>query len=536
MVRDIENLIEITDFLEQKIRAAEDISWDNIQHALNCITEEKNKGLYGLTCYYAAFYMMDKGRMDECLCYLNESIRCIKGTEQEREMARCHNLLGVVAHSQNNLILAMEHYEKALIYAGRYNSRVAHTMVRVNMANTYYRVGAYDRAMVCYKEGIHFLTKNGRTTTSLENLYRRALADYGCCLLMMDQIEKAVSVAEELKQLTADNKELPAVKLGIYIFFAFLYSRCGDTERAEKYTDKAVQSVREGCTIYSYFDNILNLIQFLLQAGKLDSLRWVLDCMEPQAAIEQNESFLLQLLLYRLQYCSDEMDQRNFLSCAQTFFSLKNKHEFAENNQVLHAITLRNKLRKIEEEQTRLVEQNSKLLYQTNHDELSGLYNKRYLNRRMEEMFEEALQKELTLGVLFADIDYFKQMNDRYGHQKGDNCIVAISKAIKACMPEDFAARYGGDEFVIITLGKSRKYLEERAQSLIDTIKAREIPNADSKSQKIVTITIGAVHAIPHKPNKMWDFLTAADETLYQQKNEQRGCVRFYCGRQENSL
>lgn len=531
MEGDIEKLIEITDFLEQKIRAVEDISWDNIQHALNCITEEKKKGLYGLTCYYAAFYMMDKGRMDECLWYLNESIRCVEGTEQEREMARCHNLYGVVAHSQNNLILAMEHYEKALIYAGRYNSRVVYTMVRVNMANTYYRVGAYDKALICYKEGIHFLEKNGRPTASLENLYRRALADYGRCLVMTGQLEKARSAVRELKQQVGENKELPAVRLGIYVFFALFYSQCGDAESAERYTDEAVRSVDEGYAIYSYFDNILNLIQFLVQAGKLDSLRWVLECMVPQATIEKNESLLLQLLLYRLQYCSDDMDQQSFLSCAQTFFKLKNKHEFVENNQVLQTISLRNKLRRIEEEQTRLVEQNSKLLYQTAHDELSGLYNKRYLNRRMEEMFEEALQKELSLGVLFMDIDYFKQMNDRYGHQKGDDCIVAISKAIKNCMPEDFAARYGGDEFVIITLGKSRAYLEERAQMLIETIKALRIPNVDSKSLQVVTITVGAVHAIPYKPNKMWDFLTAADEALYQQKEEQRGCVRFHCGK-----
>ena len=128
---------------------------------------------------------------------------------------------------------------------------------------------------------------------------------------------------------------------------------------------------------------------------------------------------------------------------------------------------------------------------------------------------------------------YFKQMNDHYGHQKGDSCIVAIAEVIRECMPEDFAARYGGDEFVILTLGRSKEYLEERAKMLVDKVRERQIPNVDSKQTDIVTITVGAVCAVPHKPNKMWDFLTAADETLYEQKKEKRGCVRFYVGKDD---
>lgn len=531
MEMNIEKLIEITDSLEQKVRAAEELTWEDIQYAMNCITEDKNKGLYGLVCFYAAFHMIHDGRQDECLYYLNESVRCLKGTPQESEMSRCYNLSGVAAHSQGNFVLAMEHYKKALVFARRYNRQNVCSMITGNMADTYYRVGAYDRAINCYKECLHHLQGSGRTTSNNENMYLKVLASYGYCLISMKRMEKAEAVANKLTRfLTEGQIDNTTVRLAVYSFLAFLAYDKGEKNKADQYTDLAVQTLKEGCTISVDYDNILNLIQYLIRVERFDSLQQVLDCMEPQAAIERNEGFLLQLLMIRLQYCSDEMDQETFLDCAQTLFGLKNKHEFAENNQVLRIISLRNKLREIEEEQARLEEENTKLLYQTEHDELSGLYNKGYLNRHMEEMFEEALQRELPLGVLFVDIDYFKQMNDKYGHQKGDDCIIAIAEAIKTCMPEDFAARYGGDEFVIITLGKTREYLEERAQMLVDNIKARKIPNVDSEFMKIVTITVGAVHAIPRKPNKMWDFLSTADETLYHQKKEQKGCVRFYAG------
>uniref|UniRef100_UPI0040574834 tetratricopeptide repeat-containing diguanylate cyclase n=1 Tax=Acetatifactor sp. TaxID=1872090 RepID=UPI0040574834 len=534
VVQDIEKLIGITDALEQKLRASQKLKWEDIQNAMNCITEKQDKGLYGLVCFYGAYYLLSNGRRDECLYYINESIRCVEGTPQENAMARCYNLSGVVAHSQGNFVLAMEHYEKALLYARRYNRQLVASMINSNKADTYYRVGAYNKAMECYRECLMQLQRFCKITSRGENMYIKTLANCGYCLIYRDTISEAEAVEEELQKYLANHSmESVTVKLAVYTFLALLASCKKDIGKADQYTAFAVQAALEECTISVDYDSILNLIQYLIRTGRTHSLQMVLDCMEPQAAIEKNEGFLLQLLLYRLQYCSEDMDHESFLKCTQTFFGLKNKHEFAENNQVLRMISLRNKLQEIEKEQAKLVEENSRLLYQTKHDELTGLYNKRYLSRRMEEMFEEALEKERALGIMFVDIDYFKQMNDRYGHQKGDDCILTIAEGIKYCMPEDFAARYGGDEFVIITLGRTREYMEEKAQMLVDYVKEQRIPNENSKFMKILTITVGAVHAVPHKPNKVWDFLTVADETLYYQKNEQKGQVRFYVGQGE---
>lgn len=531
----INDLMDITDNLKRKIWAAEPIVWTDIEYALSQVTEEREKGLYGLVCYYAAFFMINNGRLEECLSYLNESIRCIRGTAQEEELCRCYHMSGVVAQAQNNLVLAMEHYERARIYAEKNNRKFIYCLAVGNMANTYSSLGAYEKALGEYKECIREMKRLGQHDTNQENMYCKMLAGYGYCLLMTDGKEEALEIAEELKNLIAENHYIAAVELTIYLFLAFCaYQNSQDCE-ADEYTERTVRVIMENDNIVADFDNVLKLIQYLIAVEKFEQLQQVLERMEPQAAVAKNEGFLLQLLLYRLQYCSDNMSREKFLERTQSFFSLKSKYEYAENNQVLRIMRMRNKLREVEEEQTRLMEENTKLIYQMQHDELSGLYNKRYMNRRMEELFEEAMQKELTLGVMFVDIDYFKQMNDKYGHQKGDECIIAIADAIKTCMPEDFAARYGGDEFVILTLGRSKEYMEMRAQMLLDNVMARQLPNEDSPYMKVVTITIGGVNAIPHKPNKMWDFLSAADETLYRQKKEQKGRFRFY-DEQEDGL
>lgn len=524
-------LSRITDNLDERILSGREIPWGDIQYALSQITPQNNAGLYGRVCYYAAYHMLCNGRQEECLCYLNESIRYIIGTEQEVQLARCYNMLGVVCHSQNNLVVAMENYGKALQYAAQYNQLFMHSLVLGNMADAYQRVESYAQAVACYEQCIKEMRESGDRSVNGENIYCKVLACYGYCLVMTKREEEAVPVARELAQCSKESMEDAAVRLPAYNLFALLSYKKGSFEEADRYMKKAVRTVQSGCTITSDFDNMLNLIQYIILVKNTDCLRELLDYLEPQAAIERNEGFLLQLLLFRLRYCSDDMEQKIFIDSMNTFLRLKDKYENAENGQVLRMMNLRSRLRKIEEEQGKLKKRNSRLVYQTEHDELSGLYNKRYLNRHMEEMFEEALHKGLLLGVLFMDIDYFKQMNDHYGHQKGDSCIVEIAEVIRECMPGDFAARYGGDEFVILTLGRSREYMEEHARMLVDKVRERQIPNVDSEHMDIVTVTVGAVHAVPHKPNKMWDFLTAADETLYEQKKEKKGCVRFYVGK-----
>ncbi len=440
----------------------------------------------------------------------------------------CNDMLEIVAQVQSNPVLAMEHYEKVRIYAKQNNEKFLYCQAVGNMADIYSNLNCYDKAVDMYRDCLEEMKGLGRFDANQENLFCKLLAGYGDCLLMTGCMEEALAVAKEVEQLICEKSHTASVELAASVFLTHWAERNDMKAETTKYLEQAVGVVLQNEEVIADSEQILKMIQCLIGGKRFEQLRNVLEWTEPRAAMAEKETFLLQLLLYRLQYCSDDMSPEEFHKSVEDFFSLKSRYEYAENSQILQMTKLRDKLKEIEEEQVKLMEEKTKLIYRTQHDELSGLYNKRHLNRYMEELFEEAMEKGLPLGVMFLDIDYFKQMNDRYGHQKGDECIIAISDAINTCMPGDFAARYGGDEFVILTIGRTREYMEARAQMLVDNIKGRKIPNVDSPYMSIVTITIGGVHAIPHRPNKMWDFLTVADETLYQQKKEQKGFVRFY--------
>ena len=166
---------------------------------------------------------------------------------------------------------------------------------------------------------------------------------------------------------------------------------------------------------------------------------------------------------------------------------------------------LRKRLQAAEEEQKEQERKRNRLLYQADHDELTGLYNKRSLNRYLEDVFEDCLLNEKELGILFLDIDHFKQLNDRYGHGRGDEGICAVADTLKKCFPEDYVARYGGDEFLVVMTGRDREYAEEHARQLCMGIRECEIPNEDSSVEPWLTISVGGVCAIPKEPNRVWE-------------------------------
>ena len=157
-------------------------------------------------------------------------------------------------------------------------------------------------------------------------------------------------------------------------------------------------------------------------------------------------------------------------------------------------------------------------------DVLTGVYNRRY--------FEEEIKKKVKCaGIAMIDLDDFKLYNDIYGHNAGDMALITVTNQIRQCVDgKGILIRYGGDEFLVVMTGRDREYAEEHARQLCMGIRECEIPNEDSSVEPWLTISVGGVCAIPKEPNRVWDFLSAADKTLYDQKNEQKGKVRFYVG------
>ncbi|MBQ8168318.1 GGDEF domain-containing protein [bacterium] len=165
-------------------------------------------------------------------------------------------------------------------------------------------------------------------------------------------------------------------------------------------------------------------------------------------------------------------------------------------------------------------------------DALTGVYNRRQLEERIKQEIASSHRQKTPLCAIMTDIDYFKKVNDTYGHTVGDLVLKTVSKVMRSQLREyDIAGRYGGEEFAILlpfTKLKEAKMVAERLRKSIETktIDISEVnPEAEQKTIN-VTISLGIYELKTSDEDS--DLLKNADKALYQAKESGRNKVVIY--------
>lgn len=169
------------------------------------------------------------------------------------------------------------------------------------------------------------------------------------------------------------------------------------------------------------------------------------------------------------------------------------------------------------------------LYIQSMHDALTGLFNRRYLGELLNRELHRMSRKKMNMGVMMLDIDFFKQINDTFGHEAGDVYLRELGAFLKRQIrAEDFACRYGGEEFVIVLPETPPDIVLQRAEFL-----RREVEKLDvqfhSKSIGRKTVSIG-IADYPNHGGTVDQILQASDEALYKAKTQGRNQVVVFEG------
>lgn len=156
-------------------------------------------------------------------------------------------------------------------------------------------------------------------------------------------------------------------------------------------------------------------------------------------------------------------------------------------------------------------------------DTLTGVYNRRYLTQRLDEEFRISHRHHSPLSVLIVDIDHFKRINDDFGHQIGDEALIAVARALKENIRDsDLLARFGGEEFVIVLPHTSQKDARLVAEKLRQTVNTRSVA---AMGERRISISVGVATIPELKVDNGDELLGAADRALYQAKEQGRNCV-----------
>ena len=172
-----------------------------------------------------------------------------------------------------------------------------------------------------------------------------------------------------------------------------------------------------------------------------------------------------------------------------------------------------------------LEEQNAELERLANTDYLTNLYNRRRFFQAAEDEFAGAIRSRNPISITLMDLDFFKRINDTYGHMVGDQVLIHIAKIIRMhCRVSDVAARYGGEEFIILHPSIDRQNAFQVAERIRKGVEAK--PYKSEEDEINVTLSAGVVDTqIRSDVKRIDDILGLADKALYCAKDAGRNRV-----------
>ncbi|MDE1163449.1 MAG: diguanylate cyclase [Acidobacteriaceae bacterium] len=190
------------------------------------------------------------------------------------------------------------------------------------------------------------------------------------------------------------------------------------------------------------------------------------------------------------------------------------------------------------ESQNKLVEVNARLAELSIRDALTGLHNRRHFDNMFDAEWRRAVRDHSSIALMVIDVDYFKALNDKRGHQTGDESLRRIAEVL-ATRPQrthDVLVRYGGEEFAVLLPGADEIPAARFAEELRKSIEREAIEHGNSPVSDVVTVSIGVCSRIPADGDSAEKMLQDADAALYAAKENGRNRVVLAAAKREEYL
>lgn len=166
-----------------------------------------------------------------------------------------------------------------------------------------------------------------------------------------------------------------------------------------------------------------------------------------------------------------------------------------------------------------------KLRQQSLQDGLTGVYNRRYFNLTFYDRWCIAQRQKSSISLIICDVDNFKQVNDENGHLVGDAVLKTIAQAIQTSLKRssDFVARFGGEEFVVVSCGGDNTSSIKLCQLIQENVR-----KASTCQIKDITLSYGIHSVFPDESSTPQEFINSADKALYEAKTSGKNKIVVY--------
>lgn len=424
---------------------------------------------------------------------------------------------------------SMIYFHKALEYFRRVKDNSRTATAYMNIGNLYFSLGAYEEVRDCYEAAKFFLLegkRNGETSSSDE--YYEAVMTYNLSLVYLetgefDECRKQLAHLYEYR----DANFFCNFEQNINNAEALYAYKTGDEEGFIKWSKKLIELVPT--EIGADSENIMDYIKVydgLLEKGHTELAQRLL--LESRNIIDDSDSPSIAAMIYKrlLAFYRETGDTEGIDALLPDYY-----HALLKVNDDIDSHGRNAFINIIEEDELAgaddyfdndILENEDKSYY----DYLTGVGNRRFLRSFELTAFVDALEYKTEYSVIVMDIDSFREFNIETSYISGDICLQLVAKTISECAKDSFTARFGGDEFFVISTGINAARTRELCEQIRSGI-TEELKKAGLTGKKTeITLSMGYYSAIPEKGETHYDFVNRADSSLYYSKKEGRGGIK----------
>ncbi len=497
---------------------------EDLEALLAIATDTHNELVEGYCCAHLASYCyMHENNQRKLNEYLRRAFALTQENGDDEEFSFVCNLMAIDAANNGIYPLALDSYLMGLAHSNGNVHRQANLLS--NAGGIYWRLSDYESAIDYTKRALDLNRTFDRELDRLNEVIFTSQLIF--CQVRAGQLKEAAASIRDIDRVLIEN---PAPEIleepSPYGAKVWYYDACGDASAAAAALDRYIELLQQFDSRMDFLEDAVVLGNHLIARGQLSRIPALMELFDEEIQACSIPNFQLLYLAFVLRYAETVNDQELFQSRSADFYHISvGKHARDLENEYYN-VQLRKEIDALQARQREVECENLRLIQAATTDPLTGLANRSLLNQKAEQLFDAAKESGGYFGVSMLDVDFFKEYNDTYGHQAGDEVLQRIAGRIHALENEHlFAARYGGDEFMLIYSGLTDEEVLSIANRLRDEIADMNIPHEKSTVSDRITISQGIRNSLVDPDNRFWDYTYTADQAVYDVKRTHKGGI-----------
>lgn len=446
--------------------------------------------------------------------FLHEAKRIGEQFQYNDLLVRVYNYTGMFYSSIYDEITAVDYYLKSLQAAEKEDDVLAVAAVYNNIANCFEVKKSFHEALKYYTKSYEYIRKGQKDSyyaqaMALSNLcncsyHAKEAFDFDACFISFDSIPK--------------DKYNKGMELMRYYAEAFMKLNEQDMDGYYQIVDSMLKLQQETDDVLLTYQLILVICRIMLE---LNNEYYAQICLKILKKISKDKEMRMTKEVQELiiEFCR-KFGYQDILSreCVKYYDIIMDIEKIDQKNSSA-GLQIKMEAFYAKDKQAYLEKENDQLKSLVSIDDLTGILNRRSFEQ---DMHESKLLAADTVAVAMLDVDYFKEYNDYYGHQKGDDVLIEIGKSLQKISKVGIRTyRYGGDEFAILFDNLTESTVRKTLQTLKENIKKKRIEHNGYRQGEILSITCGYAFT-SEKEKYMTKLLKEADDDLYKQKEQKK--------------